>query len=109
MHLDVVGFQTHGLGLWEALMVAEVVEGVLQGHLQHWVGAARRDQRAVMLKAMIRFYRGNLSLQEVSNVWDIQTEKTPHAILTHWSRGWLVFFSYLTSSLSSLPLSLIHI
>lgn len=41
VHLDVVGFQTHCLGLWEVLMVAKAVEGVLQGHLQCCMGTAR--------------------------------------------------------------------
>lgn len=41
MHLDVAGFQTHHLGLWEVLMFAEGVEVVLQGHLQCCMGSAR--------------------------------------------------------------------
>lgn len=40
-----------------------------------------------MSKAMVGVFRGNFSLQGLSNVGDVQTEKTPKAVLTHWSRG----------------------
>lgn len=40
MHLDVVGFQIHLLGLWEVLLVAEAVEVVLQGYLQRCMSSA---------------------------------------------------------------------
>lgn len=86
VHLDVAGFQTHHLGLGEVLRIAGA-EVISQRHLQCCVGSARLEQGAVILKAMTGGYK-SLSLQELSNVGDIQREKNPpHAVLMHWSRG----------------------